>query len=116
MLFQHLPPSQRRVFKHDEALNAIQRDYLGKIEDPSTPLFGKEFHWTFKISRGRFQVLMEDIMGSQHDFFNLSPRDGHEKCPVEARQLLTLKTFSYGVPPHIFMVYLQMSPQYAGDC
>jgi hypothetical protein len=50
-----LPRSQRRLFKHDEALNAIQRDYLGKIEDPTTPLFGKEFHWMFRISRGRFQ-------------------------------------------------------------
>jgi hypothetical protein len=27
-----------------------------------------------------------------------------------------LKTFAYGVPPHTFIDYFQMSPQYASDC
>jgi hypothetical protein len=37
-----LPRSQRQIFRHDEALNCIRRDYLGKKEDLTTPLFGAE--------------------------------------------------------------------------
>jgi hypothetical protein len=111
-----LPRSKRRVFRHGEAMSGIQRDYLGKKEDPTTPLFGAEFGWMFRVSKGRFQVLMEDIMGSQHSFFKPSLQDGHERYSVEARLLLPLKTFAYGVPSHTFIDYFQMSPQYARDC
>ena len=111
-----LPRSQRRIFRHDESLRDIRRDYLGNKEDPTTPLFGKEFTWMFRICRSRFQVLMEDIMGSQHPFFKPSLQDGYERCSIEARILLPLKTFAYGVPPHTFIDYFQMSPQYARDC
>jgi hypothetical protein len=37
--------SQRRNFNHDDALYSNKRDYLGKREEPTTPLFGAEFTW-----------------------------------------------------------------------
>jgi hypothetical protein len=30
--------------------------------------------------------------------------------------LLPLKSLAYGVPPHTFIEYFQMSPQYAREC
>jgi hypothetical protein len=111
-----LPRSQRRIFRHHEALNCIRRDYLGKKEDLTTLFFGAEFTWMFRVSRGRFRVLMEVVMGSGYDFLKLSPQDGFERCSTEARLLLPLKTFAYGVPPHTFIDYFQMSAEYARDC
>jgi hypothetical protein len=98
-----LSRSQRRKFNHDDALYSIKRYYLGKREEPTTPLFGAEFTWMFRASRSRFQVLMEDIMNSQHEFFKPSPQDGHERCSLEAKLLLPLKTFAFGVaaPPSL---------------
>jgi Plant transposon protein len=111
-----LSRSQRRMFKHAEALRAIQRDYLGKRNEPTTPLFGAEFSWMFRITKSRFQVLLEDIMASPSQFFRPSQQDGHQRCSVEAKVLLPLKTFAYGVAPHAFSDYFQMSRQYARDC
>jgi hypothetical protein len=50
-----LSRSQRRKFNHDDALYFIKRDYLGKREEQTTPLFGAEFMWMFRVSRSRFQ-------------------------------------------------------------
>jgi hypothetical protein len=82
-----LSRSQRREVNHDDALYSFKRDYLGKREEPTTPLFGAEFTWMFRVSRSRFQVLMEDIMNSQHEFFKPSPQDGHERCSLETKLL-----------------------------
>jgi len=59
---------KRRKFRHQEALTCIKRDYLGIPEDPSTPLLGAEFKIMFRLSRTRFQVLMEDIQASRFQF------------------------------------------------
>ena len=106
-----LPRGERRKFRHDQALACIKRDYLGP-----TPLFGADFKLMFRISLGRFQVLMEDIMNSHIEFFRLTPRDGVTKSSLEAKLLLPLKTLAYGVPPHTFTDYFQMSKTYADSC
>lgn len=111
-----LPRNKRREFRHNEALQCIHRDYLGVVGDPSTPLLGSEFKLMFRLSRGRFQVLMEDIKASNYPFFMSSDQDGISRSSIEARLLLPLKTLAYGVPPHTFIDYFQMSPQYASDC
>ena len=108
-----LPRNNRRDFRHEDALRCIQRDYLGLMGDPSTPLLGSEFKLMFRLSRGRFQVLMEDINASNYRFFRRSDDDGFLRTSMEARLLLPLKTLAYGVPPHTFIDYFQMSPQYA---
>jgi len=106
----------RRTFRHQEALSCIQRDYLGVPGDVTTPLFGVEFEWMFRMTRGRFQVLMEDVMACDNKFYKSSPDDGVTRSSLEARLLLPIKTLAYGVPPHAFIDYFQMSSPYAREC
>jgi hypothetical protein len=84
--------------------------YLG-----DAPLLGVEFRLMFRLSREWIQVLMEDVMASNIKFFK-STRDGSCKSSLAARLLLPLKTLANGVPPHTFIDYFQMSPQYAREC
>jgi hypothetical protein len=95
--------SQRRIFKHDQALQAIRRDYLGHQQDPTTPLFGKDFNLMFRLSRQRFELLVQEIMQQKIPFFqpkkNLLPGS---QAFIYANPLLPLKWLAYGVPPHCF--------------
>jgi hypothetical protein len=70
----------------------------------------------FRLSRGRFQVLIEDVMESSIGFFKSRLRDGFDKLSLAARFLLPLKTLAYGVRPHRFSDYFQMSQPYAREC
>jgi hypothetical protein len=108
---RQLPRTNRRKFRHDQALACINRDYLG-----DAPLLGVEFKLMFRLSQGRFQVLMEDVMASDIKFFKLTGQDGRRKSSLAARLLLPLKTLAYRVPPHTLIDYFQMSPQYAREC
>jgi hypothetical protein len=65
------------------------------------------FQLVFRLSRGRFQVHMEDVMASNIIFFKSIVKDGLDKCSLAARLLLPLKTMAYGVPPHTFFDYFQ---------
>ena len=52
----------------------------------------------------------------QHTFFLKPLRDKNGSLcgpSTEARLLLPLKVLSYGVPPHAFIDYFQMSDQFA---
>jgi hypothetical protein len=95
----------------DLALECIERDYIC-----DTPLLGVEFKLMFWLSRGQIQVLMEDVMACNIKFFKLTGRDGRRKSSLAARLLLPLKTLAYGVPPHTFIDYFQISPQNAREC
>jgi hypothetical protein len=92
-------------------LPAFESDYLG-----DTPMLGVEFKVMFRLSRGHFQVLMEDVMAPNISFFKSNVRNGVDKSSLAARLLLPLKSLAYGVPPHTFIDYFQMSPQYTRDC
>jgi hypothetical protein len=46
---------------------------------------------------------MEDKMNSQHEFFKPSLQDGQERCSLEAKVLLALKTFAFRVAAHAFI-------------
>ena len=110
-----LPRSRRRSFDHAGALAAIRRDYLPRLGD--TALHGADFHMMFRLSRSRFQVLMEDVMNSDGlQFFKQSPLDGTSRASLEAKLLLPLKTMAYGVPPHTFTDYFSMSMQHSREC
>ena len=63
------PRGSRRKFKSHEALQAIKRDYMGIPGQADTPLFGAEFKLMFRLSKARFQKLMEDVMGANIPFF-----------------------------------------------
>ena len=114
-----LPRNPKRKFRHDEALHCINRDYLGILGDPSTPIFaGSEFASMFRISRPRFQRMLEDFANSGDPFFTPPFVDalGEEEASLEARLLLPLKSISFGVPPKTFSDYFQMSKTLSKDC
>ena len=61
-----LPREEKRDFQHERALACIMHDCLGP-----KPLFnGREFETMFRVSRGRFQCLMEDIKKADIPFYS----------------------------------------------
>ena len=111
-----LPRSKRTLFKHQEALNCINRDYLGP-----QPLFDdKQFELMFRISPQRFQRLMEDIGNSNFEetkfYINNKSASGMVGAALQAKLLLPLKCLAYGVPAHAFRDYFQMSQTLAREC
>ena len=89
-----LPRNVKRVFRHEEALQCLRRDYFGVEGDLSTPLFaGSEFKAMFRISRSRFQRMMEDFSASEIPFYRGPFVDmfGKPGASLEARLLLPLK-------------------------
>jgi hypothetical protein len=102
----------RRLFKHHEALQCIMRDYLGPV-----PLFlGKEFKLMFRISRTRFEQISQDFPNNFPFFRDSADCTGMVKSSLQAKILLPLKTLAYGVPPHTFCDYFQMSHTHARSC
>jgi hypothetical protein len=78
---------------------------------------GKNFLMMFRLSRARVQRLLEDIGNAQIPFFiNTVDAAGKQGASMEARVLLPLKTYAYGVPPHTFTDYFQMSVDLAKEC
>ena len=108
-----LKRAKRTIYKHSEALHCIKRDYTGP-----TPIFNdKQFDMMFRISKTRFQCIMEDFGAAGLKYYlNTTDAAGKEGASFEARLLLPLKTLAYGVAPHTFCDYFQMSPGFARDC
>ena len=102
-----------RQFNHERAQKCIMEDYLGP-----DPLFGKEFPLMFRLSRGRFQVLMEDVMSNPNlkFFHHKTNLYGQKVASLEAKLMLPLKALAYGVPAHAFCDYFQMSGRQAVRC
>jgi hypothetical protein len=104
--------SFRRQFNHQRAIDCLNEDYLGP-----DALYGAEFPAQFRISLSRFELIMQDVMASNNKFFtNNTCVTNKPVATVQARLLLPLKTYAYGVPPHCFVDYFQMSFGYAGQC
>ena len=110
---RELPREGKREFRHHHALQCILYDYLGP-----TPLFnGREFETMFRVSKRRFQCLMEDIGNANIPFYSQATDCfGKKGASFEARLLLPLKSMAYGVPSHTFMDYFSMSKTLAKDC
>jgi hypothetical protein len=114
-----LPRSARREFNHERALQCIQEDYLGFPDRPDyEPTFdGAYFQAMFHISKARFLRIRDDFVADPDPFYTYSRRRFcRQPASVEAKILLPLKTFAYGVPPHAFCDYFQMSDTLALDC
>jgi Plant transposon protein len=108
-----LPRGERKVYNHERAEQILKEHYLSP-----TPLFdGREFDTMFRISRRRFQALMEDIAATEDQFY-LSNVDafGRRGACFEAKLLLPLKTMAYGVAPHTFRDYFEMSTPLTRKC
>ena len=104
---------QRLQFGHGQALACIQRDYLGPY-----PLFpDKQFVTMFRLSKTRFQRLMEDIGNANIHFYQATEDGcGRPVASFEARLMLPLKTLAYGVACHAFRDYFSMSSALARQC
>ena len=60
---------------------------------------------------------MEDICNGPFPFYkHLAATDGSIGASVEARLLIALKCLAFGVPPHTFQDYFQMSKPIAASC
>jgi Plant transposon protein len=107
------PRGKRKVYDHDHCAIGLNRDYLRLV-----PLFdGKEFETMFRISKSRFQRLMEDIAASQNSFYlNTVDAAGKQGSSFHARLLLPLKTMAYGVAYHMLRDHFQMSRTAARNC
>ena len=100
------PHRPYHVFQHAEALHCIQWDYLGN----DALFIGKNFEMMFRLSRTRVQRILEDMGNARISFYiNMVDAAGKQGASMEARVLLPLKTYAYGVPPHTFTDYFQMS-------
>lgn len=113
-----LPRSQRTNWRHADALYCIRRDYIGIVGDLSTPTlddFGFQRH--FRISKSRFERIIQDVGNAHIPFYrNNIAADGRIGSSMEAKLLLPLKCLAYGVPPHCFQDYFQMSAELARQC
>ena len=102
------PRKKRKKYDPRGALACIVRDYIGP-----DALHGADFPLQFRISKSRFECLMQDVMQKQISFYVQSKNTEHL---LEARLLLPLKCLAYGVPPHAFVDYFSMSKQLARTC
>ena len=102
---RHLPRPERNVYDHGAALALIMRDFL------SVPPLISDFSSFFRISRPRFQRMLEDFQNSGNRFYQ--PKYG---ASVEARLLLPLKCLAFGVSPKVFCSYFSINESTASMC
>ena len=96
---RHWPCQKRRKFLHDCAKNTIWNDYL-----KPNPLLEKVFLLMFYISCGRFDKLMQDVMGKSIPFFSdIFGRKRKSPAFLKAHLLMSIKTLAYGLPTHTLL-------------
>jgi hypothetical protein len=87
---------KRTQFDRVRALKCIAEDYVGEV-----PRFdGREFQEVFRVSRGRFQRVMEDVAAPGNPFYFPRRRmatGDDEDASFAARLSLTLKSMACGV-------------------
>ena len=108
-----------RKWDHDGADHCMERDYLGRQDDPTyVPLFnGAKLDEMFRVSKARYEKIKRDILEDGDPFFlrHKNPFTGELGASTEAKILLPLKTMAYGVPPRTFTDYFQMSLELARE-
>jgi hypothetical protein len=76
----------------DQALQGMQRDYLGIPGDLSTPLFGQELKWTFRLSRPRFELFVQVVVNRQIPYYQPQKNFSVDsQASIYAKLLLPLK-------------------------
>jgi hypothetical protein len=96
--------AKRISFDHEIVLYSIQRDFFALPQfNDDRPLMGSDFKLMFRMSRSRFQHLMEDVMARDIKFYKVpSTLVKSAVTSLEARLLLPLKALAYGVPAQAF--------------
>ncbi|KAG7369994.1 plant transposon protein [Nitzschia inconspicua] len=75
---------------------------------------GKGPYW---LPSDRFERLRTDVMNANIPFYTTTRTiSGKSVASLEARLLLPLKAYAYGVPPHCFADYFQMSFNFTSEC
>jgi hypothetical protein len=107
-----LPRKKKRVFQHRRALDCIRHDFTG----PDALFIGNDFKSYFRVSRSRFQNLLEAFGNSGRPFYSGKADCCHSPtASLEARLLLPLQSLAFGVPSHTFCMYYQMSKSLAAQ-
>ena len=106
----------RRYFDCYRAFDCIVSDHLG-----CSPMFGAEFKRLFRLSRARVQLFLEDFgrYSETNPFYRTFRTDSFGKVgsSLEVKILLPLRTLAFGVAPHTFCDYFQVSrPMAAKMC
>jgi Plant transposon protein len=101
-----LPRRKKTVFDHRRALMCIRDDLTG----PDARFVGKDFKMFFRISRSRFQHILEMFGNHGGDFYSgKADCCGNQTASIEAKLLLPLQTLAFGGATHQFCLYYQMS-------
>lgn len=103
--YRHMQRPYRHKFDHEAAKEAVRRDYLGL--NPSC----KEFNHIYRISKTRFQRMLEDFGRTDIKFYH--PKYG--AC-LEIRLLHPLKCLAFGEARHQSASYFQLSATLALRC
>ena len=112
------PRQAKALFRHNEAVWCIQRDFLGIPGDLTTPIFkDSSFEMFFRFLRTRVQRIVEDVMRDGLPFYAYQvDATGRKGASLESKILLPLKTFACGTAKHAFSDYFQMSKALASKC
>jgi Plant transposon protein len=105
--------SKQQCFDNAGCLKIIKRDHLSP-----DALFGTEFPLFFRLERSRVELIIQALGNSEVPFYGTfrSNRYGLTGASLEAKVLLPLKVLAYGVAPHAFADYFQMSVSQCGRC
>jgi hypothetical protein len=81
-------------------------------------LFGKEFVLFFRHSCPRVELILQKLGSSSNPFFRSFKVSKFALVgpSLEAKVLLPLMVLAYGVAPHAFSDYFQMSVTQSGKC
>jgi Plant transposon protein len=103
----------RRSVNHLGSHNNIQRDHLGP-----DALFGQEFPMFFRLTRPRVELIIEQLGNSNNVFYKTFRTNwfGLVGPSIEAKVLLPIQVLAYGVAPHAFADYFQMSISQGSRC
>jgi hypothetical protein len=116
--YRRQPRQAKALFRHNEAVWCIQRDFLGIPGDPTTPIFkDSSFEMFFRLSRTRVQRIFENVMHADLPFYaSQVDATGRKGASLESKILLPLKTLAFGTAEHAFSDYFQMSKALASKC
>lgn len=114
--YRNRPRKSRICYDHARAKLCIMKDYLNP--GPEKPTFqDKGFISQFRVSRRRFQLIMERIVPNNQKFYTSSlDAFGKAGICIEGKIMIALKSLAYGAPASAWRDYFQMSMAASDQC